>query len=78
MPYLLQQWMIAPSGIKRDITYDTTEDYRSEPTMNNIRNAIDKAVPIVPLEYLAFTLGQEEYGIDIQKVQALRGYDAVT
>lgn len=29
-------------------------------------------------EYLAFTLGQEEYGIDIQKVQELRGYDAVT
>ena len=30
------------------------------------------------LEYLAFTLGQEEYGIDIQKVQELRGYEAVT
>ena len=30
------------------------------------------------LEVLAFTLGQEEYGIDIQKVQELRGYDAVT
>ena len=31
-----------------------------------------------PLEFLAFTLGEEEYGIDIQKVQELRGYDAVT
>jgi len=30
------------------------------------------------LEILAFTLGQEEYGIDIQKVQELRGYDTVT
>jgi len=30
------------------------------------------------LEYLAFTLGQEEYGVSIQKVQELRGYDAVT
>lgn len=30
------------------------------------------------LEFLAFTLGEEEYGIDIQKVQELRGYDAVT
>ncbi|RBA23040.1 chemotaxis protein CheW [Herminiimonas fonticola] len=30
------------------------------------------------LEFLAFTLGKEEYGIDIQKVQELRGYDAVT
>jgi purine-binding chemotaxis protein CheW len=29
-------------------------------------------------EVLAFTLGREEYGIDIQKVQELRGYDAVT
>jgi purine-binding chemotaxis protein CheW len=31
-----------------------------------------------PHEFLAFTLGQEEYGIDIQKVQELRGYDTVT
>jgi purine-binding chemotaxis protein CheW len=30
------------------------------------------------IEVLAFTLGNEEYGIDIQKVQELRGYDAVT
>ena len=29
-------------------------------------------------EYLVFTLGQEEYGIDILKVQEIRGYDAVT
>ena len=32
----------------------------------------------MPLEFLSFTLGEEEYGIDIQKVQELRGYDAVT
>ena len=30
------------------------------------------------LEFLSFRLGDEEYGIDIQKVQELRGYDAVT
>ncbi|WBY00599.1 chemotaxis protein CheW [Ramlibacter tataouinensis] len=36
------------------------------------------ATPAAPHEFLAFTLGQEEYGIDIQKVQELRGYDAVT
>jgi purine-binding chemotaxis protein CheW len=30
------------------------------------------------LEMLAFRLGGEEYGIDIQAVQELRGYDAVT
>lgn len=29
-------------------------------------------------EVLAFTLGSEEYGIDILKVQEIRGYDAVT
>jgi purine-binding chemotaxis protein CheW len=31
-----------------------------------------------PLEFLSFTLGKEEYGISIQKVQELRGYDTVT
>ena len=29
-------------------------------------------------EYLAFRLGAEEYGIDILKVQEIRGYEAVT
>jgi purine-binding chemotaxis protein CheW len=29
-------------------------------------------------EYLTFTLGNEEYGIDILKVQEIRGYDKVT
>ena len=29
-------------------------------------------------EFLAFTLGQEEYGIDILKVQEIRGYEPVT
>ncbi|MCG5497846.1 chemotaxis protein CheW [Ectothiorhodospira haloalkaliphila] len=29
-------------------------------------------------EYLTFTLGDEEYGIDILNVQEIRGYDAVT
>lgn len=32
----------------------------------------------IPLEVLAFTLGTEEYGVDIQTVQELRGYDPVT
>ncbi len=38
----------------------------------------DTAPPVHCLEFLAFTLGKEEYGIDIQKVQELRGYEAVT
>lgn len=29
-------------------------------------------------EYLAFTLGREEYGIDILRVQEIRGYESVT
>jgi len=29
-------------------------------------------------EFLAFTLGREEYGIDILKVQEIRGYESVT
>ena len=29
-------------------------------------------------ELLTFTLGNEEYGIDILKVQEIRGYEAVT
>jgi len=33
---------------------------------------------VKPREYLTFRLGREEYGIDILKVQEIRGYDAVT
>ena len=29
-------------------------------------------------EYLTFVLGEEEYGLEILKVQEIRGYDAVT
>ena len=29
-------------------------------------------------EYLTFTLGREEYAIDILRVQEIRGYDQVT
>ncbi len=29
-------------------------------------------------QYLTFTLGQEEYGVEILKVQEIRGYSAVT
>ena len=34
--------------------------------------------PIAEREFLTFTLGTEEYGVDILKVQEIRGYDAVT
>lgn len=32
----------------------------------------------IPAEYLTFTLGSEEYAIDILKVQEIRGYDRPT
>lgn len=34
--------------------------------------------PMAALQLLSFRLGGEEYGIDIQKVSELRGYDKVT
>ena len=40
--------------------------------------AESQAVTNVGRELLTFTLGKEEYGIDILKVQEIRGYDAVT
>ncbi|MDM0007941.1 chemotaxis protein CheW [Variovorax sp. J22G73] len=39
---------------------------------------IHAAAGTARLEVVTFKLGEEEYGIDIQKVQELRGYDAVT
>ena len=38
----------------------------------------DASTPAITLEFLAFTLGEEEYGIDILKVQEIRGYETVT
>lgn len=32
----------------------------------------------IAAEFLTFALGDEEYGVDILKVQEIRGYDAVT
>jgi len=40
--------------------------------------ATRSASEAAPHEFLAFTLGQEEYGIEILKVQELRGYETVT
>ena len=42
------------------------------------RPASGAAVNASRLEVVTFTLGKEEYGIDIQRVQELRGYDTVT
>jgi purine-binding chemotaxis protein CheW len=41
-------------------------------------DATNAANAAAAAEYLAFTLGQEEYGIDIQKVSEIRSYEAPT
>ncbi|GAB2864831.1 chemotaxis protein CheW [Pseudoduganella ginsengisoli] len=41
-------------------------------------NLAANAEDIAGREFLAFKLGKEEYGIDILKVQEIRGYEAVT
>lgn len=40
--------------------------------------AVDHIADAPVGEYLTFVLGDEEYGIEILKVQEIRGYDAVT
>lgn len=44
------------------------------PSSGNSNNGAEAGIR----EYLTFTLGAEEYGVDILKVQEIRGYDAVT
>ncbi len=46
--------------------------------MNNAPGSAQATADNAGSEFLAFTLGKEEYGIDILKVQELRGYEAVT
>ena len=47
-------------------------------TRSPSKTANASAAPAGRLEVVTFTLGNEEYGIDIQRVQELRGYDVVT
>ena len=44
--------------------------------MDRVREA--SAAAVRPREYLTFKLGEEEYGIDILKVQEIRGYEQPT
>jgi purine-binding chemotaxis protein CheW len=46
--------------------------------MQNNKHAQGQTATGASRELLTFTLGNEEYGIDILKVQEIRGYDAVT
>lgn len=46
-------------------------------TMNAVNPQPPVATPVAN-EFLTFRLGHEEYGIEILKVQEIRGYDAIT
>ncbi|SFM92970.1 purine-binding chemotaxis protein CheW [Izhakiella capsodis] len=46
--------------------------------MTEMATVTNLAGESVGQEFLVFTLGDEEYGIDILKVQEIRGYDQVT
>lgn len=46
--------------------------------MTGLANVTKLADETVGQEFLIFTLGDEEYGVDILKVQEIRGYDQVT
>ena len=43
-----------------------------------VEATIDDPLGAIERELLVFTLGEEQYGIDILKVQEIRGYEAVT
>lgn len=45
---------------------------------NAALNKAQSAGEVSGYEFLAFTLGKEEYGIDILRVQEIRGYEPVT
>ncbi len=52
---------------------------QTDSSLSNISassSRLDQSVSV--REFLAFTLGREEYGIDILKVQEIRGYESVT
>jgi purine-binding chemotaxis protein CheW len=49
--------------------------------MNTVHSAVAESASLAAAagrEFLTFTLGAEEYGVDILKVQEIRGYDGVT
>lgn len=45
---------------------------------NSVTGVPAMAIDLVTNEFLTFRLGSEEYGIEILKVQEIRGYDSIT
>ena len=50
----------------------------SQPQSATTKDAAQAAVNPTANEFLTFILGSEEYGLEILKVQEIRGYDAIT
>jgi purine-binding chemotaxis protein CheW len=50
----------------------------SNTAQTEAQSATQASGDVAGKEFLAFTLGQEEYGIDILRVQEIRGYEQVT
>lgn len=50
----------------------------SSKTESQAQLVSSRSMEVESKEFLAFTLGSEEYGIDILKVQEIRGYESVT
>jgi len=50
----------------------------SQPQTATTKDAAPAAVNPTANEFLTFILGSEEYGLEILKVQEIRGYDAIT
>jgi purine-binding chemotaxis protein CheW len=50
----------------------------SNPTQTDAQSGAKASGEVAGKEFLAFTLGKEEYGIDILRVQEIRGYEPVT
>ncbi|MCT8499570.1 chemotaxis protein CheW [Chromohalobacter canadensis] len=46
--------------------------------MSDMTQAAEAAIDMQSQEYLVFSLGSEEYAVDILKVQEIRGYENVT
>ncbi len=46
--------------------------------MSDMTQAAEAAIDTQSQEYLVFSLGSEEYAVDILKVQEIRGYENVT
>jgi len=53
-------------------------DIQTQPSTRRVSGVTLNAEAGVGQEFLTFTLGSELYGVDILKVQEIRGYDTVT